>query len=327
MQRYDITEEMLLNFISSNNIVSEREIKTVNGWIMFRCPFHEEENPSFGINIESGAYHCFACHVKGSFSDFARHFGYDVSSLPFLDIPSNSDYRKAREKAVMSLRKSLSMDNKFYNKKFVSFKDAMKDNPNDKYTRMLIKYAANRGISQWTIRRLNFGYIKYGIYRNRVVIPVYDYSGRKILWYEGRNATNDNSVPKYWRPKYSSSSMTLYNYANILQKDYAVVVEGIFDAIKLYNCGIPGVCIFSSKISDMQYALLSAFSKVLLAFDGDAAGKRAFSETLKYIKMNFSQGIGYEIYRVKLLENKDISDLNCNEIKNLLIKAKKLFTF
>ena len=32
------------------------------------CPFHIEGNPSFGINMKNGTYHCFACDAKGHIS-------------------------------------------------------------------------------------------------------------------------------------------------------------------------------------------------------------------------------------------------------------------
>lgn len=36
------------------------------------CPFHKESNPSFGINMTTGAYHCFACGSKGHIKNFSN---------------------------------------------------------------------------------------------------------------------------------------------------------------------------------------------------------------------------------------------------------------
>lgn len=36
------------------------------------CPFHKENNPSFGINMNTGAYHCFACGAKGHIKNFSN---------------------------------------------------------------------------------------------------------------------------------------------------------------------------------------------------------------------------------------------------------------
>lgn len=36
-----------------------------NGWAWGRCPFHDDKNPSFTVNLELGAYKCMACRVHG----------------------------------------------------------------------------------------------------------------------------------------------------------------------------------------------------------------------------------------------------------------------
>ena len=40
--------------------------------LMMCCPFHKENNPSFGINMATGAYHCFACGAKGHIKNFSN---------------------------------------------------------------------------------------------------------------------------------------------------------------------------------------------------------------------------------------------------------------
>ena len=37
------------------------------------CPFHKDTNPSFSVNIETGAYICFACGAKGNWEQFEEH--------------------------------------------------------------------------------------------------------------------------------------------------------------------------------------------------------------------------------------------------------------
>ncbi|WP_323697015.1 CHC2 zinc finger domain-containing protein [Thiorhodovibrio litoralis] len=37
-----------------------------DGWTQnIRCPFHDDKNPSFGVNLDTGAYHCFTCRKSG----------------------------------------------------------------------------------------------------------------------------------------------------------------------------------------------------------------------------------------------------------------------
>ena len=34
-------------------------------WSMILCPFHDDTNPSLGINLNIGCFNCFACGTKG----------------------------------------------------------------------------------------------------------------------------------------------------------------------------------------------------------------------------------------------------------------------
>ena len=45
-----------------------RHLQTLKGngkWAKAICPFHEDHNPSMSINVETGAYRCFACGARG----------------------------------------------------------------------------------------------------------------------------------------------------------------------------------------------------------------------------------------------------------------------
>jgi len=48
----------------------EQNIKKENSHWMCNCPFHDESNPSFGMNADSGLFHCFACDVSGNIFQF-----------------------------------------------------------------------------------------------------------------------------------------------------------------------------------------------------------------------------------------------------------------
>lgn len=34
------------------------------------CPFHQENTPSFNVNLETGQYYCFGCEEKGNATTF-----------------------------------------------------------------------------------------------------------------------------------------------------------------------------------------------------------------------------------------------------------------
>lgn len=46
------------------SLLSDREYKIKASELSCCCPFHEEQHPSFSINLETGLYNCFACNEK-----------------------------------------------------------------------------------------------------------------------------------------------------------------------------------------------------------------------------------------------------------------------
>lgn len=57
-------EDLILPYINSKYKISEK------GELTCLCPFHYEEHPSFGINLETGLYSCFSCGEKGNIVTF-----------------------------------------------------------------------------------------------------------------------------------------------------------------------------------------------------------------------------------------------------------------
>lgn len=54
------------------------ETKLSGDSIQMCCPIHYENNPSFGINAVNGAFHCFACGVKGHISKFPYYLRSNI---------------------------------------------------------------------------------------------------------------------------------------------------------------------------------------------------------------------------------------------------------
>ena len=47
------------------------------GWLMGRCPFHEDGTPSLGVSRTSGSWRCFGCGRKGTVLDFISYLRFD----------------------------------------------------------------------------------------------------------------------------------------------------------------------------------------------------------------------------------------------------------
>ena len=41
---------------------------------VMKCPVHQEETPSFMVDVDSGRYHCFGCGISGNLVDLTDLF-------------------------------------------------------------------------------------------------------------------------------------------------------------------------------------------------------------------------------------------------------------
>ncbi len=65
-------KQILANLSIANFFQTQIPSLSVNGSpnAMGLCPFHEDHNPSFSVNIETGLFNCFACGKKGDIFTF-----------------------------------------------------------------------------------------------------------------------------------------------------------------------------------------------------------------------------------------------------------------
>ncbi len=129
----------------------------------------------------------------------------------------------------------------------------------------------------------------YSKFRNRVMFPITNDSGR-IIAFTGRTlATDEKSGPKYLNSPETgiySKGRVLFNLDQakeaIRKLDYAILVEGQMDCISVYAAGFHNVIASSgTAFTEIQAKLLGRFSKnVVVNFDPDTAGAKATERTL-----------------------------------------------
>ena len=129
----------------------------------------------------------------------------------------------------------------------------------------------------------------YSKFRNRVVFPITNESG-KIIAFTGRTLSRDEKAgPKYLNSPETaiySKSRVLFNLDQakeaIRKLDYAILVEGQMDCISVFAAGFQNVIASSgTAFTEIQAKLLGRFSKnVVVNFDPDAAGSKATERTL-----------------------------------------------
>ena len=129
----------------------------------------------------------------------------------------------------------------------------------------------------------------YSKFRNRVMFPITNETG-KVIAFTGRTlATDEKSGPEYLNspetPIYSKSRV-LFNLDKakdaIRKLEYAVLVEGQMDCISVYTAGFRNVIASSgTAFTELQARLLGRFSKnVVVNFDPDTAGAAAAERSL-----------------------------------------------
>lgn len=277
------------------------------------CPFHAEKSPSFSVNPEKQIFHCFGCGVGGNvFTFLMRHEGISFpESVKILAQRAGIrlEYEDRDEGAVKE-NEALFYINEFAARFFGDslFLPAGK---------VALDYLKNRGFDLDQIKTFGLGYappgwdnlIKqaknesldlqlllraglilqkegggyYDRFRNRVMFPIWNLSGR-VVAFGGRKLNEDDDSPKYINSPETSvyqKGKLLYglyqNRDEIRKLDRAIFVEGYTDLISLVSSGIKNVVATSgTALTEEQARLIRRYTKnVVLMYDSDTAGSAA----------------------------------------------------
>ena len=132
----------------------------------------------------------------------------------------------------------------------------------------------------------------YSKFRNRVMFPICNETGRVIAFTGRTLVTDEKAGPKYLNSPETaiySKSRVLYNLhlakEAIRALDYIVLVEGQMDCISVFNAGFHNVIASSgTAFTEAQARLLGRFSKkIVVNFDPDTAGAAAAERSLSLL--------------------------------------------
>lgn len=277
------------------------------------CPFHQEKTPSFTVHVTRQFYKCFSCGKAGDIFQFVM----EIEGLSFYEalkalaerngipMPKKSQYADEDSR----LRGSLHAMHEIAQESF----RANLDGPAGEAARA---YLAKRGVSRETIEQFGLGYSDrsgkallrimeqrnfpaaqivesglvgrrddgsvYDRFRNRLMFPIQDASGKIIAYGARALAAEDN--PKYLNspetPIYKKNSV-LYNLHRakeaMRKEDRAILVEGYMDAIGVTAAGFrPVVASCGTALTDRQVRLIKQHThRIVVNFDPDAAGANA----------------------------------------------------
>jgi len=278
------------------------------------CPFHADTSPSFTVAPEKGIFHCFGCGAGGNVFSFlmlhqrlsfpeavqelARRYGIPLSLKEL-----------GPEGARSAGKRTLAYE---INKMAASFYEATLNSAAGKPGR---DYLAKRGLTPEVIKAFHLGYAPddwdslrrhlqgrnlelsaaqdvgllmprtsggfYDRFRDRIIFPIFDRQSR-VVAFGGRSI--GVGEPKYLNSPESllySKGRTLYGLPQASEAlrltGVALVVEGYLDLIALQSKGIANVlATLGTALTREQVRLLKSLAdRVVLVYDGDAAGVKA----------------------------------------------------
>ncbi|SDF68215.1 DNA primase [Terriglobus roseus] len=129
----------------------------------------------------------------------------------------------------------------------------------------------------------------YARFRKRITFPICNEAGKTIAFTARALDSDEKSGPKYLNspetPLYTKGHV-LFNLdkakAAIRSQDYALLVEGQMDCIRVFTSGLqPVIATSGTAFTEHQVRLLSRFTKrVVVNFDPDTAGANAAEKSL-----------------------------------------------
>jgi DNA primase len=240
------------------------------------CPFHEEKTPSFTVSASKQIYKCFGCGKAGNVINFISEYEKISHQEAAVRIAEKIGMKISTPKTANKTDTKQSILYKIYNLAAKHFSENL-----NKHGQQVMKYLADRGISQATIEKFELGYAldsfsalkdyltengakeellaksglfkksdtgrMYDQFRNRLIFPIHSETGR-VVAFGGRILEDEAKAAKY----INSPTTPIYTKGNELyglyltkydinKSGYAIIVEGYTDFLRLYSSGFTNV--------------------------------------------------------------------------------------
>jgi len=348
--------ESLKNSIDIVDVIGNFiELKKSGANYKANCPFHGEKTPSFVVSPSKQIFHCFGCGVGGD----AIKFVMELEKLTYPEsiekIASMFNFSLQYTKGSSDYTESkqlLERIQQWYVKNLDSHQEAK-------------GYLQSRGVSLASIERFGIGYVPqgkevlqfleqthqplpkaleagvlargddgryYARLVERITFPIFASSGAPV-GFGGRTITNHPA--KYInspQTKLFNKSRLLYGYhlakERIYQQKRLIVCEGYLDVVLFHQAGFTeAVASMGTALTPEHLPLLrKGAPEIILAYDGDNAGKNAALKAAEMLSLNSFEG------GVVLFPNgQDPADLiasgKSEVVANLLRDAKAFIPF
>ena len=273
------------------------------------CPFHTETHPSLSVSSEKGVFHCFGCDAGGDSLSFlmrlkgltfpealaeaTRLLGLPPPS-PCPETAATARLSKAAECATQIFVNWLWQREGEQGRRYLQERGihdttakAFRLGFHPDHPTMLLRALSAQGVTIEHARALGLAIRKgdrwVSGFRGRLIFPITDGRGQvrgfgaRALTDRGAKYLNSPDSPLFHK------GQLVYGLAQaraaIETRGEALVVEGYLDVLTLHQAGFTHtVSPLSTALSTAQLTTLRPLAKrVVLLFDGDAAGQTAMT--------------------------------------------------
>ena len=294
----------------------------INGWVSCSCPLAEwthekgsDSSPSFGIRIAPegiSRFNCFTCHQHGDIpkllKKLSRCTGEDYSSM-ISSVETDDLLGGPLPEWGKKPNKTERLGEPIDENTVYAYEEAG-GHP----------YLRSRGVSDSVVDQ--FGIVvdpnDRGI--SRILIPVRSVEGL-LYGFIGR-ATSEDAQPKVRDYNGLPKRLLLLgmNHAITSSRSYTILVEGPFDALRLWSLGYPAVAAMHSTLTDAQADILRNHARsIVVLYDNDQAGREGrnvVAEKMKQYMPVFKTAYpkGYN----------DPGELNANHMKRMMAHTRMI---
>ena len=330
------------------------------------CPFHNEKSPSFTVSPAKEIYKCFGCGKSGNTITFLmEHEKYSyVEALRWLAARYNIEIEETEtspaQKIAQQTADSLYAINHFamdfFTKQYwdteagatiaqsymqhrgflrpivEKFKIGYNPSERDSLAKALIQNQFNPELFARTGLVVERDGVWQDNYRDRIIFPIHNTTG-KIIGFGARQIAKNDRSPKY----INTPENEIYIKSRILYGSYfartaidkaneCLLVEGYTDVVSLHQAGIENVVASGgTSLTIDQLRLVKKYTQNLtIIYDGDAAGVKA---ALRGLDMALEEGLNVQLVLIPDNEDPDsyVNKVGVDAFRAFVQSAKKDF--
>lgn len=330
------------------------------------CPFHNEKTPSFTVSPAKEIYKCFGCGKSGNTITFLmEHEKYSyVEALRWLAAKYNIEIEETAaspaQKMAQQVADSLYAMNHFAMEFFSTqywdtaagesiaqsymqhrgflkpivdkFKIGYSPSDKDSLAKALIENQFNPALFSKTGLVVERNGEWQDNYRDRIIFPIHNTTG-KIIGFGARQIAKNDKSPKY----INTPENEIYIKSKILYGSYfartaidkaneCLLVEGYTDVVSLHQAGIENVVASGgTSLTIDQLRLIKKYTQHLtIIYDGDTAGIKA---ALRGLDMALEEGLNVQLVLIPDNEDPDsyVNKVGPSAFNAFVQSAKKDF--